>query len=123
MSRLARRAEAALALVTIDDRPSGIASVRRLLATRDRSICELQAMFSQLCETNRETHERGRQHIAQLEARDSEACAQIAHLEAKAAKAVADFEALEEEVRGFRSWRIIRLALAMVRLGRFLQGR
>ena len=141
MRQLARRAEDRMPPATIDDRSTGIAAVRRVLTARERTISELQAMFRQLCETNQEMHEAARAHIAHLEAKASKAvadfeglqeevrrhcrtiheaaCTHIAHLEAKASNAVADFEASQEEVRQFRSWPIIRLALAVVRCGRW----
>jgi len=61
-------------------------------------------------------------HIAQLDAREARACAHISHLEAKAAKAIADFEALDQEVRRLRSWRIVRAAIAVARVGRYVAG-
>ena len=128
MKHLAGRAEAMLPLVTIDEKPSGIAAVRRLLAARDRELREMYTIVEQICEANREIHENGRRHIAQLEiqeaeldARESEARAHIVHLEAKAAKAVADYEALDNEFRRFRSWRVIRLALLLAKLGRWMR--
>jgi MoaA/NifB/PqqE/SkfB family radical SAM enzyme len=141
MRQLARRAEDRMPPATIDDRSTGIAAVRRVLTARERTISELQAMFRQLCETNQEMHEAARAHIAHLEAKASKAvadfeglqeevrrhsrtiheaaCTHIAHLEAKASDAVADFEGLQKDVRQFRSWPIIRLALAVVRCGRW----
>jgi peptidoglycan hydrolase CwlO-like protein len=108
-------------------------------------------MFIQLCDTNGEIHEKGRQHIARLEAAETEggahivrlnaalaevnthlaqmnarealASAHIAHLEAKAAKAMADFQALAAEMRQLRSRRILRLAAVMTRLGRLVAAR
>jgi hypothetical protein len=146
MRDLTARAGTMLPLARIGESPSGITAVRRVLVARERSISELQAMFEQLCETNRQIHAKGGQHIAGLEdriagleayiaqleareagasayiarldAREAGATAHIAHLQAKAAKAVADFEALRQETRRFRSRRVVRLALAIVRLGR-----
>jgi MoaA/NifB/PqqE/SkfB family radical SAM enzyme len=118
MQHLAGRAGDMVPLVTIDEKPSGIASVRRQLAARERSLREMHTIVEEVCKTNQDVHENGRRHIAQLEGRESEARAHIAHLEAKAAKAVADYEALEAEFRQFRSWRIIRLALGLAKLGR-----
>jgi hypothetical protein len=53
--------------VQIGETQPGIAAVRRLLASRDQQIRELEALFVELCERNQEIHLRGQQHIAQLE--------------------------------------------------------
>jgi len=136
MRQLTERAGAILPVAGTDESTSGIAAVRRLLAARERDLCELQALFAQLCETNRDIHERGQRYIAQLEAneaemsahiarldaREAEASTHIAHLEAKAAKVIADLEALDDEMRRLRWWRIIRLAVSVARLGRSIAG-
>jgi hypothetical protein len=46
-----------------------IDAVRRLLAGRERSSREMEALFQQLCATNAEVHERGQRYIDQLEER------------------------------------------------------
>src|ERR1019366_8047485 len=79
------RAEAILPVAGTDESTSGIAAVRRLLAARERDLCELQALFAQLCETNRDIHERGQRYISQLEANEAEMSARIAQLEANEA--------------------------------------
>ncbi|MGO9231013.1 MAG: hypothetical protein ACLQKA_17630 [Bryobacteraceae bacterium] len=79
------------------------------MAARERSVRESQTIVQQLCEANLELHEKGQQHIARLEA--------------KADKAIADFEALAQEWRRFRSWRIIRLALVVARMSQCITRR
>ena len=123
MRQLASRAAAMLPTIQTDEYPSGLSAVRRQMSARERSIRELQAIVEQICETNRQIHEKGQQYIARLEARESAADAHIAHLEAKAGKAVADFEALAREWLWFRSWRIIRMALAVARISQFFTRR
>ena len=66
-SVLSSDAETPRSLVQIGEAQPNIAAVRRLLASRDRQIRELQAMFVQLCQKNQEIHERGQRHIASLE--------------------------------------------------------
>jgi type I site-specific restriction endonuclease len=123
MRQLASRAAAMLPSIQTDEYPSGLSAVRRQMSARERSIHELQAIVEQVCETNRQIHEKGQQYIARLEAKESVADAHIAHLEAKASKAVADFEALAQEWRRFRSRRIIRLVLAVARISRVFTRR
>jgi MoaA/NifB/PqqE/SkfB family radical SAM enzyme len=123
MRQLASRAAAMLPPIQIDNDTSGLSAVRRQMSEHERSIHELQTIVEQLCETNGQIHEKGQRHISRLEANESAAAAHIAHLEAKAGKAVADFEALAQEWRRFRSRRFIRLALAVARIGRFLARR
>jgi MoaA/NifB/PqqE/SkfB family radical SAM enzyme len=109
MEHLARRAATAAPSIPFDDGASGVAAVRRQMAARERSIRELQTIVEQLCETNLRCHEEGAR--------------QIARLEAKAGKAVADYETLAREWGRFRSWRIIRMALALAGIGRFFTRR
>ncbi len=109
MQRLASRAATLLPTVPINEDSSGISAVRRLMAARERSVRESQTIVQQLCEANLELHEKGQQHIARLEA--------------KADKAIADFEALAQEWRRFRSWRIIRLALVVARMSQCITRR
>jgi cell division septum initiation protein DivIVA len=123
MRQLASRAGTVLPSIQIDNDTSGLSAVRRRMSAQERSIHELQTIVEQLCETNRQIHEKGLRHISRLEAEESAADAHIAHLEAKAGKAVADFEALAREWRRFRSRRIIRLVLAVARMSRFFTRR
>jgi MoaA/NifB/PqqE/SkfB family radical SAM enzyme len=109
MQQLASRAATLRPSIPIDEDSSGISAVRRQMAERERSVRESHMIVQQLCETNRELHEKGLQHIAQLEA--------------KADKAIADFEALAKEWRQFRSWRIIRLGLAVARISQLITRR
>ena len=117
------RTEAALladrtaqSLVETSEAPSAIAAVRRMVASRDRRIKELEVMFTQLCDNNAAIQERSQEHIAHLEAQTEAALAalekntaireeaqqHIAHLEAKADAAIAALEentAIREQAR------------------------
>ena len=106
MEQLASRTAMLLPTVPVEEASAGVAAVRRQMAERERSIRELQTIVEQLCETNLRSHQEGAR--------------QIARLEAKAGKAVADYEALAREWGRFRSWRIIRMALAVARIGQFV---
>ncbi len=91
------------AAIAPDDAPApSIASVRRILASRDQRIHELQAEFVQLCERNEDLHRKGREHIA--------------HLEAKCASTLADFERLDRHYAEFRRRPVVRLAARLSRL-------
>ena len=96
MKRLADRASRLPPLIQIGQGPPAIAAVRRLLASRDRRIHELESMFAQLCEKNGTIHEKGQQHIE--------------HLEAKAEAAAANFRCLEGEFTRFRRRPLVRAA-------------
>jgi len=106
MMDLADRVAQAEPLVPTGEAPSAIAAVRRMVASRDQRIKELEVMFAQLCENTSAIHDEAREHIAHLEAKVAAALAEleknteihektqqhIAHLEAKAAAAVAALE-------------------------------
>jgi Arc/MetJ-type ribon-helix-helix transcriptional regulator len=122
MRQLASRAAAMPPPIQTGEYPSGLSAVRRQMSAWKRSVHELQAIVERLCETNGQIHEKGQRRISRLEANESAAEAHIAHLEAKAGKAVADYEALAQEWQRFRSWRIIRLALAVARISQFFHS-
>ncbi len=102
----ADRAARARALVPASETPSAIAPVRRMVASRDRRIKELEVMLDQLCDTNAAIQEKAQEHIGHLEAKAEAAVAElekttaireqtqkhIAHLEAKAEAVVAELE-------------------------------
>ena len=116
MMHLADRAAQAQPLVQPGEAPPAIAAVRRVVASRDRHIKELEVMFAQLCEKNAAIHQRSQEHIAHLESKAEAAVAQlhrlegeltaihqrsqehIDHLESKAEGAVAQFHRLEGEL-------------------------
>lgn len=123
MRQLSSRAAAMLPPIQTDAYPSGLSAVRRQMSAWKRSVHELQAIVERLCETNEQIQEKGQRYISRLERKESAAEAHIAHLEAKAGKAVADYEALAQEWQRFRSWRIIRLALAVARISQFLSSK
>ena len=104
--QLADRAAQRQALVERSEAPSAIAAVRRMVASRDQRIKELEVMFAQLCDNTSATHEEAQTHIA--------------HLEAKTEGAVAEFRKLEQEFAHYRELRLIRVADA---LSRFLLSR
>jgi chromosome segregation ATPase len=93
---LADRAARAQSLVETGEGPSAIAAVRRMVASRDQRIKELEVMFVQLCDNNAAIHERAQEYIAQMEAKlqknTDEVQRHIDHLEAKTAAAVAELE-------------------------------
>lgn len=105
MKLLADRAAQAQPAVQYGEAPPAIAAVRRLLASRDRRIQELEVLLAQLCEKNAALHEGGQKHID--------------HLESKTEAAVADFRRLEREFAQYRKLRLIRIADAV---SRFLFG-
>ena len=112
MMHLADRAAQVRPLVRIGEAPPAIAAVRRLLASRDQRIHELEVMFAQLCDRNAAIHERGQEHIA--------------HLESKAEAAVADFRGLEREFADYRQlftqYRELPLIHLADTMSRFLAG-
>jgi MoaA/NifB/PqqE/SkfB family radical SAM enzyme len=127
MKQLAGRAAASEPLVQIGgaqgEADRGIAQVRRMVASRDRTIRELEAGFVELCETNREIHERGQHYIedleagiADLESGHEKARRRIEDLEASEQKAVADFNSLEREYRRLRGTLPGRIAARLSRL-------
>ncbi len=113
---LAGRVARTQALVPAGEAPSAIGAVRRMTASRDQRIKELEVMFAELCDNTSAIQEKGQEHIAHLEAKADAAIAElerntavredaqrhIAHLEAKADTAVAELEkntALREETQ------------------------
>lgn len=113
MKRLADRVSGLEPLIQIGQALPAIAAVRRLLASRDRRIHELESMFAQLCEKNGAIHEKGQQHIE--------------HLEAKVEGAAANFRRLEGEFTRFRRRPLVRAAdivsRAWAKLLRVVTGR
>jgi len=111
---LAERAHRTESLVPAAEGPSAIAAVRRMVASRDQRIKELETMFIQLCDNNAALLEKSQEHIAHLEAKADAALAalekntalreetqkHIAHLEAKAEAAVAEFRKNEAIHKG-----------------------
>ena len=111
---LAERAARTQPLVPVAEGPSGIAAVRRMVASRDQRIKELEVMFAQLCDNNKAIHDQAQEHIVHLEAKVAAALAEleknteihertqrhIAHLEAKAEAAVAEFRKNEAIHKG-----------------------
>ena len=103
---LAERAARPQSLVPTGEAPSAIAAVRRMVASRDQRIKELEVMFAELCDNTAAIQEKAQEHIAHLEAKTEAAVAEleknteihqrtqrhIAHLEAKTAAAVAELE-------------------------------
>jgi len=98
---LAGRAARAQSPVPTGDGPSAIAAVRRMAASRDQRIQELEVMFAQLCDNNAAIQERSQEHIA--------------HLEAKAEAAIAEFRKQEQEFVRYRELPLIRAADALSR--------
>jgi chromosome segregation ATPase len=102
----ADRARRARALVPASEAPSPIAPVRRMVASRDQRIKELEVMLDQLCDTNAAIQEKAQEHIGHMETKTEAAVAElekntaiheqtqkhIAHLETKADAAVAELE-------------------------------
>ncbi len=85
-----RAASSAATATPVTDAP--IASVRRMLASRERRIRELESMFRDLCDTNAEFHNGGQRHIDHLEAKLSSTRKQL------------------EDARQFQERRLVRLA-------------
>ena len=104
MALLADRA--ARTQVPTGEARSAIAAVRRMVASRDQRIQELEVMFAQLCDNTAAIEKRAQEHIAHLEAKAEAALAELAkntavrveaqqhidHLEAKAEAAIAALE-------------------------------
>ena len=116
MMGLADRVAQAEPLVPTGEAPSAIAAVRRMVASRDQRIKELEVMFAQLCDNTSAMHEEARQHIVHLQAKTEAALAEleknteihestqrhIAHLEAQTEAALAALEkntAIREEAQ------------------------
>ncbi len=119
MKQLAGRAAAMEPLVQIGahaEADQGIAQVRRMVASRDRTIRELEATFVDLCETNQAIHERGQHYIEDLEASQEKARHRIEDLEASEQKTVADFNGLDQEYRRLRGMLPVRIAARLSRL-------
>ena len=97
---LAERAARPQSLVPTGEAPSAIAAVRRMVASRDQRIKELEVMFAELCDNTAAIQEKAQEHIAHLEAKTEAAVAEleknteihqrtqrhIAHLEARASR-------------------------------------
>ncbi len=109
MKQLADLAARTLPLVEIGEPPSQIASVRRVLAARDRQIRELQAMFVQLCGQNAAIHEKGQQYIDALEG-------DVADLQARELRLEGDCNQLASENKRFKRMLAVRIAKRLGRL-------
>jgi MoaA/NifB/PqqE/SkfB family radical SAM enzyme len=83
--------------------PPKIAAVRRLLASRERRIAELESLFVELSERNDSFHEKGQNYIDDLEAR-------LQSAEREAEHAWADVRRLEQEAHAFSERRLVRAA-------------
>ncbi len=116
MMQFADRAAQAEPPVPTGEAPSGILAVRRMVASRDQRVKELEMMFAQLCDNISAIQERSKEHIAHLEAKAGAALAEleknteihestqrhIAHLEAQTEAALAALEkntAIREEAQ------------------------
>ncbi len=116
MTHLADRVAQAEPPVPAGEAPSAILAVRRMVASRDQRIKELEVMFRQLCDNTSAMHEEARQHILHMQAKTEAAVAEleknteihestqrhIAHLEAQTEAALAALEkntAVREEAQ------------------------
>ena len=126
-AQLADRVARTQSLIPAGQPPSAIPAVRRMVASREQRIQELEVMFKQLCDNTAAIQESAQQHIAHLESKAeasiaalekntaarAEAQQHIAHLEAKADTALAEFRKLEQEFTHYRELPLIHGADAL----------